>query len=70
MKPEEKKKAFAKIREQSDAAIAKALNEEEMFLLKHGKSNQGFHYHGSAKFFGQIGKAFADALLELEKSAQ
>ncbi|GAH10588.1 unnamed protein product, partial [marine sediment metagenome] len=27
---------------------------------------QGFHYLGSAKFFGQIGKAFAEALVELK----
>lgn len=30
-------------------------------------SNQGFHYHGSAKFFAQAGKAFAEALVDLKK---
>ncbi|MFK7911997.1 MAG: sialate O-acetylesterase [Akkermansiaceae bacterium] len=67
MKPEEKKKAFAEIRAKSDAAIEKALTKEELFIYQSGRSNQGFHYHGSAKFFGQIGKAFADALVDLKK---
>lgn len=34
---------------------------EEEEIAK-GASNQGFHYHGAAKFFGPAGKAFAEAL--------
>ena len=41
------------------------LTEEESFLLKNGISNAGYHYHGSAKFFGQVGKAFADAIMKM-----
>ncbi len=29
-------------------------------------SNQAYHYFGSAKIMGQIGKAFAEATLETE----
>ena len=49
------------------AKIEKKLTEDELFLLDNGISNQGFHYWGSAKFFAQIGKAFADALVGLNK---
>ena len=31
-----------------------------------GASNASFHYLGSAKMFGQIGKAFADAMAKME----
>lgn len=60
---EESAKLAAEIKEVSD----KALSEDEKFLLKNGSSNQGFHYHGSAKFFAQTGKAFADELVGLKK---
>ena len=33
-----------------------------------GASNGGYHYLGSAKMLGQIGKAFAEAMLEMEKN--
>jgi len=33
-------------------------------------SNQAFHYYGSAKTFGQIGKAFAEALIPLKKDSK
>lgn len=33
-----------------------------------GASNGGYHYLGSAKIMAQIGKAFAEALLEMEKN--
>ena len=49
------------------AKVEKTLSEDELFLLDNGISNQGFHYWGSAKFFGQIGKAFAEALVDLKK---
>ncbi len=60
---EESAKLAAEIKEVSD----KALSEDEKLLLKTGSSNQGFHYHGSGKFFAQAGKAFAEALVSLKK---
>jgi hypothetical protein len=38
---------------------------EEEEIAK-GASNQGFHYHGAAKFFGPAGRAFAEAFAELK----
>jgi hypothetical protein len=50
-----------------NAEIEKFLNADDLFLMKNGISNRGFHYHGSAKCLGQIGKAFAETLVELKK---
>lgn len=36
-------------------------------MRKHGASNAGFHYLGCAKTFAVMGKAFADAVLEMRK---
>ena len=47
--------------------VEKTLTKDELFLLDNGISNQGFHYWGSAKFFAQIGKAFAEAMMGLQK---
>jgi hypothetical protein len=33
-----------------------------------GVSNGGYHYLGSAKILGPIGKAFAEALVELKSA--
>jgi hypothetical protein len=55
------------LKTEKDAAVKEALSEDEIWLLENGISNQGFHYWGSAKFFAQIGEAFAKALVELEK---
>ncbi len=41
----------------------KTAEEEE---IAKGASNQGFHYLGAAKILGQIGKAFADAMVEMK----
>ena len=59
--------AMSALHKERDDAIRKALTEEERFLFENGISNQGFHYHGSAKFFAQAGKAFAEALVDLKK---
>ncbi len=61
------KKDQAKLEAEMRAKIEKALTADELFLLDNGISNQGFHYYGSAKFFGQIGKAFAEAMVDLKK---
>lgn len=46
---------------------AKLFTHEEIALWKRATSIGGFvHYYGSAKFHAQAGKAFADAMLELE----
>ena len=47
---------------------AKLLTPEDRAFWKRGASNQAYHYFGSAKMMGQIGKAFAEAMLEMEKS--
>ena len=53
-------------REQRDKALAelnaKLFTKEELKVLELGVSNAAYHYLGSAKILGQIGKAFADAL--------
>ena len=57
-------------REQRDKAIADFTDElftkEELKTLEVGTSNAAYHYLGSAKILGQIGKAFADALAKLD----
>ena len=57
-------------RAQRDKAIAefsaKLFTREELKVLEVGVSNAAYHYLGSAKILGQIGKAFADALAEIE----
>ena len=53
-------------RDQRDKALAdfnaKLFTKEELQILEIGVSNAAYHYLGSAKILGQIGKAFADAL--------
>ena len=56
-------KESEKIKAEIRLEIEKALTEDELFQLDNGVSNQGYHYYGSAKFFGQIGRAFAEALV-------
>jgi alpha-galactosidase len=38
---------------------------EELRILSIGKGSQGYHYLGSAKIYGRIGEAFADAMATL-----
>jgi alpha-galactosidase len=54
------KKAYAEYR-------AKHITPKEEELLKKAVSNQDFHYLGSGKIMSGIGKAFAEAMLELEQ---
>lgn len=51
----------------SEKLIKEEFTERELEILKKGKSNQGFHYLGSSKILGQIGKAFAEAMVEVRK---
>ena len=66
-KGEDVKEESAKLAAEKVAVIEQALTADEKFLLKNGSSNQGFHYHGSAKFFAQAGQAFADAMAGMKK---
>jgi hypothetical protein len=45
----------------------KPLTPEEQALWPRGASNAGYHYFGSAKILSQVGKAFAEAILNLKK---
>jgi hypothetical protein len=58
-------------REQQNAALeryrAEVFNPRQMVILEKGASNLEFHYLGSAKIMAQIGKGFAEALVEMIK---
>jgi len=54
--------------EKLDLALEEVLSLQDREVLK-GSSNGGYHYLGSAKIFAQMGKAFAEALLKLEKGS-
>ncbi len=43
---------------------------EEIEYMENNRSSQGFHYFGSPKFFGRVGEAFANALIEFGKAKQ
>ena len=45
---------------------ADLFTEEEMRILETGISNAAYHYLGSSKVLGQIGKAFADAQAQMQ----
>jgi alpha-galactosidase len=49
-----------------DLALEEVLSPKDREALK-GASNGGYHYFGSAKIFAQMGKAFAEAMLSLQK---
>ena len=46
---------------------AKLITPKEEAMWKSGASNAGYHYLGCAKTFALMGKAFAEALLEMER---
>ena len=49
-----------------DLALEEVVSPKDREALK-GASNGGYHYFGSAKIFAQMGKAFAEAILNLQK---
>lgn len=53
--------------EKLDLALEEVLTPKDREALK-GASNGGYHYFGSAKIFAQMGKAFAEAMVNLGKS--
>ncbi|KAL3764993.1 hypothetical protein ACHAW5_001843 [Stephanodiscus triporus] len=48
---------------------SKLISPDEEALLKRGASAPGYHYLGCAKIFAQIGEAFAEAMLQMERAA-
>lgn len=61
MTPADEKAALEKMR-------AEGLPERERTLLEKGISNAEFHYLGSAKILGGVGKGLAEAIAELRKA--
>ena len=59
--PADEKAALEKMR-------AEGLTERERTLLEKGISNAEFHYLGSAKILGGVGKGLAEAIAELRKA--
>lgn len=59
IKPAEERATFEKLR-------AEQLTDRERKVLETGISNAEFHYLGSAKILGGIGKAFAEAAAQLQ----
>jgi hypothetical protein len=51
-------------RKKLDLALEEVLSPKDRDALK-GASNGGYHYFGSAKIFAQMGRAFAQANLEM-----
>jgi len=49
-----------------DLALEEVLSPKDREALK-GASNGGYHYFGSAKILSQVGKAFAEAIVKLQK---
>jgi alpha-galactosidase len=49
-----------------DLALEEVLSPKDKEALK-GASNGGYHYFGSAKILSQVGKAFAEAIVNLKK---
>lgn len=62
-----RRKADAALKKEERAAIVAALTEDELFTLDKGVSNRGFHYYGSAKFFAQLGEAFAKSFIAISQ---
>ena len=59
MKPAEERALNDKLR-------AEGLTERERLVLDKGISNFEFHYLGSAKILGGVGKGLAEAMAELQ----
>jgi alpha-galactosidase len=61
-------------REEGSAAVeeryAQTFTPRELVILKESTSNFDFHYMGSAKIISQIGKAFAESMVEMMRTQQ
>ncbi len=60
----------AEQREYVKAFEAKLVSPAEAAAWKRGASNAGYHYLGCAKTFALMGKAFAEATLEMNRTGQ
>jgi hypothetical protein len=60
MKPADEKTLVEKM-------LAEGLNERERLVLEKGISNLEFHYLGSAKILGGVGKGLAEVMAELKQ---
>ncbi len=60
LKPAEEKASLEKMRDEG-------LTERELQILEKGISNQEYHYLGSAKILGGVGKGLAEAMAELKQ---
>jgi len=65
--PEDRKMTKEQQKAYVDEYRAKVITPEDEALWKRGASNAGYHYLGSAKTMALIGKAFAEAMVEMEK---
>ena len=61
LKPAEEKAALEKLR-------TEGLTQRERLVMEKGISNLEFHYLGSAKILGGVGKGLAEAMAELKKT--
>ena len=50
--------------------MAEGFTPRERETLRKGVSNQEYHYLGSAKIMGQIGRAFAEAIVEIKNTGK
>lgn len=70
----QKSKADNLNREQQDALRQQltkdSMTDQEMKILEAGRSNAGYHYLGSSKILGGIGKGFAEAMIGLQSPAK
>lgn len=64
MKPAEEKALF---RDAMQKKLTKGLTERERQVLEKGVSNAEYHYLGSAKILGGVGKGLAEAMAELRQ---
>ena len=70
-------KVDAKVREEKDESYENKMKHmsanftpEEWTYYQHNGSNAGYHYLGSGKTFALMGKAFAEALVPMQKTTQ
>ena len=64
--PKERKMSKDQQRSYVNEYRARVITPEDEALWKRGASNAGYHYLGSAKTMALIGKAFAEAILDIE----
>ena len=69
MKVKEGKMTKAEAEAEGKKVEAELISPAEKALWERGASNQGYHYLGCAKTFALMGKAFAEATLQMRKDA-